>query len=281
MATDPYAGLDGADRDAALFLTNLFTSYGLGSLAGDILNFVKQGYGADVIALKLQDTDAYKQRFKANAARLAAGLPVLSPAEYLATEKAYRDIMSNAGLPLGFYDQASDFEAFLSKDISPTEVQGRVQAAAEVINRADPNTLNAFKQFGYTEGDLISYALDGQRALPLIEKQFKAAQIAGAAANQALGINRDTAERLAASGVTGQQAQQGFGAIANEIGSVNKLNSIYGDDVTQDDLVREVFEDDAEAGQKRKKLASKERAAFGGSGGQSRSSLSKSDAGSL
>ena len=41
--------------------------------------------------------------------------------EYLATERSYRQIMQEAGVPTGFYDQTSDFTKFLASDISPAE----------------------------------------------------------------------------------------------------------------------------------------------------------------
>lgn len=272
------AGLSGPQRDAAVALTALFKSYGLESLAPRILDFIKKGYSADTVSVMLQETPEYRQRFKANDARVKAGMSVLSPAEYIATERAYRDIMQSAGLPKGFYDQTEDFTKFLSGDVSPTELKSRVDAASAVVNRADPNTLNYFKQF-YSTGDIIAYALDQNRAAPLIEQQLRAASIAGQALNQQVGIDQTTAERLSAMGITTDQAQQGFGVVGAEQPTINKLNSIYGADVTQQDLVNEVFAGNAQATEKRRRLASQERAAFSGSGGQSSGSLKTSDAG--
>lgn len=279
-AADPFGGLAGADRDAAAALTNLFKSYGLESLAPKILEFLKNGYSADTISILLQQTTEYKQRFAANGAREKAGLPVLSPAEYLATENAYRDIMRSAGLPSGFYDQTSDFTNWLAKDVSPTELKTRVDTAAEVIDKQDPNTLSYINQW-YTKGDLIAYALDPTRAVPLIERQYHAAEVASAAKGQNVMVDKATAERLAALGVNQDAARQGFGVVASQQPTVDKLSSIYGDQVTQRDLVGAVFEDNAAATDKVKRLASKERAAFNGSSGQSKDSLSKTDSGRI
>lgn len=272
------SGLTGQQRDAAVALTALFKSYGLESLAPRIIDFIKKGYSADTVSVMLQETPEYRQRFKANEARVKAGLSVLSPAEYIATERSYRDIMQSAGLPKGFYDQADDFTRFLSTDVSPTELKSRVDTAAEVVNRADRNTLDYFRQF-YSTGDIIAYALDPKRAAPLIEKQLRAASIAGQAKGQMVNIDQATAERLSAMGVSVDQAQQGFGVVAAEQPTVSKLNSIYGADVTQQDLVSEVFAGNAQAAERRGRLASRERAAFGGSGGQSAGSLKSADAG--
>ena len=109
------------------------------SLAPKILSYVQNGMSADTIAIELQNTSEYKQRFGANDARVKAGLPALSPSEYLATERSYRQIMQAAGMPLGFYDDSpNDFSRWLEMDVSPTEVKARVDAASEAINNALP-----------------------------------------------------------------------------------------------------------------------------------------------
>src|SRR5882757_3766747 len=82
--------LKGTERDAYLAINSLFKNYGLESLAPKIYDYVKNGYSADTISVLLQDTKEYKDRFSANEARKKAGLPVLSPAEYLSAESSYR-----------------------------------------------------------------------------------------------------------------------------------------------------------------------------------------------
>jgi hypothetical protein len=277
---DPYGGLVGADRDAAVAITNLFKSYGLDSLAPQIVKMIQNGYSADTISILLQDTPEYKQRFAANAARLKAGLPVLSPAEYISTEQSYRQIMSAAGLPVGFYDNVSDFQSFLEKDISPTEVQSRVNTAAEAINKAPPETIGFFKQW-YSSGDMIAYALDPTVAQPLIEQRIKAAESAAVAAKSGLSLTQANAEDIGRTGSSLGDIQSGLSFVAQESKTTDKLSQLYGGAVTQDDLVQEVFDSNAEAAMKRRKLASRERGAFSGSTAQSKTSLSESDGGAF
>lgn len=280
-STSPLAGLTGAKRDAALFLTNLFKQYGLESLAPVIVDYIKKGYSSDTITILLQDTPQYKQRFAANETRIKKGLPALSPAEYISTETAYRQLMSAAGLPIGFYDSPTDFQKWLENDVSPTEVKSRIDTVSEALNKAPASTVDYFKQF-YSTGDIIAYALDSTRAAPLVEQRIKAAEAAATAAQQGVTIGRETAESLGRQGVGLDQLQAGFGFIGAEQQNVNKLNAIYGgEDVTTQDLVQEVFQDSAGAAKKRRGLASQERASFGGGSGQGKSSLSKSDAGSF
>ena len=279
MATPAYGGLTGANRDAAIALTNLFTSYGLGSLAPAIVDFIKQGYSGDTITVLLADTPEYKKRFAANDARIKKGLPALSPAEYLATESAYRQVMSQAGVPKGFYDQPSDFQKWIEGDVSPSEFQTRVQAAESTINSASPETLAYFKKF-YSKGDMIAYALDQSRAAPLVGKQFEAAKIGGAAAAQGIDVGSSLAEELAGYGVNQQQAQAGFGQIAQDLANVNKLASLGGGQhLGAEDLARETFTGDAKIADIRNKLASQERGRFGGSSAIGGGSLTKNSGG--
>ena len=81
--------------------------------------------------------------------------------------------------------------------------------------------------------------------------------------------NNDTYRRLAAQGVTEQQASQGYGLIAGALVDANTLGHVYGEDYTASDMEAELFDNNATAARKRKRLASAERAAFGGSSGSS------------
>jgi hypothetical protein len=280
MATDfTGAGLSGASRDAAVALTKLFESYGLGSLAPRILDYIKQGYSGDTVSVLLVDTPEYKKRFAANEVRTKNGLPALSPAEYLSTESAYRQVMQNAGVPKGFYDSPSDFQKWLEDDVSPTEIKSRVDAATDFINSADQNTVNEFKKF-YTKGDMIAFALDQKRAAPLVGKAFEAAKIAGAADNQNVGVTQQQAEQLAGLGISRDQAQQGFGIVASEQPNANKLASLSNEQgFTTDDLIGAVFQSDAGVNDRMKRLGQQEKGRFSGSSGIGQGSLSQNSSG--
>lgn len=272
MTVPTIEGLTGANRDVAAAVTNLFRQYGLDTLAPKIVEFVQNGFSADTIAIELQNTTEYKQRFAANDARLRAGYAALSPAEYLATERAYRQVMSQAGMPVGFYDQNTDFQRFLEQDISPTEVKARVDAASEVVNQAPPETLNYLKQW-YGIGDLVAFALDPKRALPLIERRVAAAETAGIASTQGVDVGQGLAEQIGQQGYSLNQLRAGFGAVAQDAPALAKLNNIYGGAVTQDTLVKDVLLNDGAATNKVKGLASQERAAFSGSSGAGKVSV--------
>lgn len=265
--------LKGPQRDAYVALKGLFEGYGLGSLAPKILEYVQQGYGADTIAILLQRTDEYKRRFAANETRRAAGLQVLSPQEYLATEQAYRQLMRTAGLPEGFYDQPEDFTGFLSKDVSPTELKTRIDIASQATAMADPQVKQALARMGISGPSVTAYFLDPNRATTLIQKQLATAQIGGAALANNLQFDQGRAEQLALNGITQEQARQGYGAISGFLGDAQRLAKIYGDQYDQATAEAEVFGQSGTAQQKRKSLASQERAQFQGSTGAARGGL--------
>lgn len=279
MAVD-ISKFSGPQKDAFAALNGLFASYGLGSLSGAIAGYLKNGYSADTIQILLRETTAYKDRFKANDARVKKGLPALSPSEYLATETAYRQVMRAAGLPSGFYDKPDDFQKFLESDVSPTEIQSRVTQASNFIDSASPEQKALFSKW-YTKGDMVAFALDPNRAAPLVGKAFASSQIGGEANAHGVGIDKAMAETLANRGVTADQASQGFGIIQQNLGNDQKLGALSGDKITGYDAMREVFLNDASVTQRRDRLASQERARFGGSSAVGGGSLGRSSAGQL
>lgn len=227
--TETASNLTGVQENAIELLKRTFAGYGLESLADTITDLVRKGYSGDTVSLMLQDTPAYKQRFAANDARKKAGLPVLSPAEYLSAEKSYRQVMQAAGLPKGFYDSSDDFQKFLANDMSPSELNARVQSAAEVVNNADPLYASQLQRlYGIDKGMMIANALDPERALPLIQRQANAVTYATAAAQQGLQVGAQPSEYFADLGVTGAQARAGFANIAETLPTYEKLQQIYG-----------------------------------------------------
>lgn len=261
------SALTGTQRDAATAVLDVFSQYGLQSLAPKIVEYVKNGYSADTASLLLQDTPEYQARFSGNAARIKAGLPALTPSQYLATETAYNQTMQKWGLPNGFYNTQADFANLIAADVSPAELDQRAKDASDFINRANPNELAFFKQH-YTSGDMIAYALDPTRAEPLIGKAFQSAEIGGQAQQQGITITQQQAEALAGTGVTADGAMKGFGMIAADQPIANRLAAIYGDQpLTTNDLIQATFNAGSQQDQELKKMASQERASFGGSTG--------------
>lgn len=272
--------LDGDQRNAAQAVLTLFAQYGLESLAGKVIDFAKSGYSSDTITLMLQETPEYKKRFSANDERIKKGLAPLSPSEYLATERAYRQVMQSSGLPAGFYDSTDDFKGFIAADVAPQEVQQRIKTATDFVNSVPQEVRNQFNEW-YTTGDMIAYALDPAKATALVEKSMSAANIAGRGDQYGLNISQAAAERAASLGLSQEQISQMMAAIGNDAQNTMKLAAMDGSVITADQMVNEAFGGDGTVTQKRQRLASQERARFSGSSGVGGNSLGKSTSGQL
>lgn len=267
--------LSGAGRDAFMALNSLFSQFGLSSLAGKIYEYVKNGYGSDTISILLQDTPEYKKRFAANQARLAAGMSVLSPAEYISVENSYRQIMRQSGLPEGFYDTNDDFTSWISGDVSPTELQSRVDLATQATALASPAYKAALKQMGLSDGELAAYFLDQKRALPYLQKSAATAAVGAEALQRGLAFDQQYAEDLATAGVTREQAAQGYAKIGDEFSDLQTLGQIYGGGWSQRQAEEDVFVGGTAASQQREKLIGSEKATFTGAVGGARSGLAQ------
>lgn len=240
MALGDY--LSGDQRNAYEALNNLFTGFGLGSLAPKIYDYITKGYSADTIGILLQDTPEYKQRFAGNEERKKRGLPVLSPSEYLSVESSYRQTMRQGGMPEGFYDQPTDFNGFIGKDVSPSELKQRVDAANQASNLANFATRESLQRlYGIDQSHVAAYFLDPERAAPILQKQLAAAQIGAEALKRGLDLSANL-EDYALAGYTQSQAAQAYSQIAMELPDYQKIASQYGEQFTQNQMEHAIFE---------------------------------------
>ena len=287
------AAADKASRQSAYdLLLNQFQQYGLGSLVEGIKSLIQENVSPSEFAIRLQNTDAYKQRFAANQDRIKQGLRALTPAEYIGLEDQYQNIMRNYGLPSSYYTKDSmgtqaGFNKFIANDVSAAELEDRIATAQKRVLNADVNVTNALRQFypDITNADILAYTLDPTNALENIKRKVTAAEIGGAALGQNLMTSAGRAEELAKYGVTKAQAQQGYQTIGEFLPTATKLGDIYANQglgaYDQAVAEAEVFgtANAAAATQKRKKLSQLEQAAFGGASGTAQGALARDRAG--
>jgi len=267
-----------ASRQSAYdLLFQQFSQYGLGSLVEPLKDLVQQNVSPSEFSLRLQNTDAYKKRFSANADRISKGLAALSPAEYVALEDQYQNVMRNYGLPASYYAKDSmgtqaGFNQLLANDVSATELEDRVSTAQSRVINSNPEVKQALRQFypDITDGDILAYSLDPTKALTDIKRKVTAAEIGGAALSQGLSTSQTAAEGLAGYGINKVQAQQGYRDIAEILPTGQKLSQIYQESpYTQAQAESEIFNlaDSASAAKKRKRLSQLETGTFSGSSG--------------
>ena len=233
---------------ATTILTNTLKYYGLDdpelvtSIKDALANRIITGSSTvDEIGVQLRETPAFQRRFAANEARRAAGKPAYSVSQYLQLESAYRNTLRSAGMPTDFYDTQEDFQRFIANDVSPDEVQYRVQQGYQAVREADPAVVNELKTlYGLKDSDVAAFFIDPNRARESVVRAARAAEIATQARQQAgIGLTAGQAESLVMGGVTEAQAQQGFGIIRE---SEQLLRPIVGEQqLTQQELIEGTF----------------------------------------
>ena len=214
-----------------------FNEFGLGGLVEPLKSFITEGLSKAEFTLRLRDTDAYKKRFAANAQRIQKGLRALSEAEYINLEDQYQDVMRRYGPPESYYTRGDmgrqeGFEKFIGGDVSPVELEDRIQTGQRRVLNAAPQVKDALTQYYGDEisnGDILAYVLDPAKAIENIKRKVTAAEIGGGAAIAGLGTTRARAEELGAFGVTGERAREGFQTIAEFLPTATKLGDIYRD----------------------------------------------------
>jgi hypothetical protein len=292
-AANAQAELDRSDAFKSLQAT--FDSYGLGSLAGTIQRLMTQGETANGALTRLKyDTsidpatnkswnDGYVTRFSGNQIRIKNGLNAISEAQYIANENAYAETFKAYGLGnMLSTDRAvneAKFATYIGNDMSSTELNDRIKTAANNVINADPVVMSTFKQYygGLTTSDLVAYFLAPDETLPVLNNKIAAAQIGTAAQEQGL------VDAYGNTNVSSTRAMQlatqmgGLGSLGNVAGAYQsvasvlpagqKLSDIYkqaGINYDQTTAENEFLTQNADAAQKRKQLASLERAQFGG-----------------
>ena len=274
-------------RDSVM---KMFENTGLGQAYIDsLMTTIDKVYEENIMPTDAQvlnsiyNSEAYKTRFAANEVikkRMADGKGrpgdrLLTPYEYIQTEKAYEEILREAGMSPGFYDQQEDFAGFIAAGVSTAELTDRVNIAKNALNSADEGIKTALKDYyGLTNEDLTAYLLDKDREMDLINSRFKykteeakkiytSSEIGGAASRAGQMSDKAFSEEIYAAGKAGQ-AESAFQTAAVQQKDYQRLMSLYGETGGAQDLAREelALTGGTDVTTKRKKLASKERAMF-------------------
>ena len=259
--------------DAFAQLQVLLNRYGLGKLEANVRDLIARGItDGEAILFQLRDTEDFRTRFKANAARAKAGLPELDPATYIGLEEQYRETLRRNLGPEMFdvYDDPEDFRKLIEGDVSPAELQERVNEGYRLVADADPEVKRQMQTlYNVNEQQLVGYFLDPAKATPVLTRQAQAAKVAARAREQAgFQLGATTAEDLIARGYTPSQAQQVF----QEVGQLAGLYSeMTGEQMlSQEQKVGAAFGFDVQAQQEIERRARQRVAEFQGGGGFAR-----------
>jgi hypothetical protein len=281
-----------AKRQSAFdLLREQFAQYGLEGLVDPLRNLIQENVSPSEFAVRLRQTEPYKKRFAANAARIGKGLRALSEAEYIALEDGYQSIMRNYGLPASYYAKGDlgrqeGFEKLISGDVSAAELEDRIMTAQNRVINAPPQVKDALKQFypDINNSEILAYTLDPEKGLADIKRKITAAEIGGAAIGAGLATDVTRAEELAKFGVTAERAREGYQAAVPLIERGSQLAGFYKESpYTQRTAEEELFglTYAPESAAKRKRLTSLEQAQFAGQSGLTGGALSRERAGSF
>lgn len=267
-----------AQQSGSAWFKQLLTDWGIPELYADAANLVTQGLDSAAITLRLAETDAYKKRFAVNGQRRARGLPVLSPAEIVATEASLAQVLREFGLPEQFWSTRQAVTDYIARDVSAAELSRRAADAQLLFLTGPQSNRDAWRDYyGLSDSWGIAAILDPKTAGPIVHQQVLAAQIGGAAVGQGLTVARPQAETLAAAGVTAEQATQGYAQVAAALPADIAIAQRFGTSIGQAEEEAAVFgtEGAAAATEKRKRLAEAEAGLFRGKSAADTSSLSR------
>jgi hypothetical protein len=261
-------------------LSALFASYGLESLAGFISRRIMADASEDMIMLEMYDQPEYQLRFPGMKALRAKG-KTITEGEYIKDEKAFTQTARFFDVPVGFYDSPDDFGKLIGNLVSPKEFQDRLQVGQDLARSMSPGLRTQLQElYNVGEGGITAYVLDADRALPLIQKQAKAAQFVGFGREKGFkleGMTAAQAEQIAGteaySKLSAQQMQTALGQAAQLRQTQSRLTGIEGEVYNENEALKAVIEGSPEALLASQQRAQREGARFGGGTGITGSSL--------
>ena len=285
-------------QNALQLLKSVLGGYGIdpsGSLSNAILGLLQNNYDSATIQTLIEDPNAinspdanvkalataWQTRFAGNVQRAKAGLTPLSPSEYINTENAYKAVMTRAGLDAAHQD-ATKLAGLIGTDVSPAEVNQRINAAMAAVTSEDPYVIDQLKQqFNLTTGDLVGHLLDPATQSSVIANKVSGAQLGAEFERQGITPSAAYSYQLATMGISQAQAAAGAGQIAGQIKPSQELASRYGYMIPQgagQALFTAAFGatgsmSQAEAEQQLQRLKTQEVSAFSGSSGVGKGSL--------
>ena len=237
--------------------------WGLESLGSVVRDMLTAGDSADVVPLKLRQTQQYKDRFSGNLKRLAAGLPALSESEYLDTEATYKSIVRQY-VGAGTYDGKDELDKFFAANVSPAELNGRMQEHAEFYQAKPQRVKDAWAAAGFTPADAIRVTLDPTITETDLKRRMSAFSISAEAFNAYGNYDLDQARLLdlADRGVDESAARKAFTDVASREEEDRRIGARAGIELDRTTLENDALGTDAAATRARQQAYTEEEGRF-------------------
>ena len=231
----------GVSQSAKDIINQFLADAGLAALSDSAWSQWKQGTTAAQIMDTIRTTPEYAKRFPAMKALAAQGRAI-DEATYIAKERADIELMKSYGIPSGVFDTTDFLGKLIANNVNQTDLQKRLIAIQDTANSMNPTILKYAKDtYGLDKGDIMAYMLNPELSTPVLQQKAEAMKIGGAAYQAGLGLAQASAEDLANAGITQQQAQAGFGNVAQEQQFAQALPGDTSGSVTQQQLINAQF----------------------------------------
>lgn len=261
-------------------LKTMLAAYGLEGLAGFIDRRIMADASEEQVMLELYDQPEYQQRFSGMASLRKKGRTITEK-EYMDIENAMVQTARFFDLPKGFYDSPDDFGKLIGNEVSAKEYQDRLQVGQDLARGLNPAIkTELINLYNVGEGDITAYVLDSDRALPLIQKQAKAAQFVGLGRSAGFklgGITAGQAENIAGTESYAKLSQaeltKALGAAGQLRRTQERLANLEGVAYNEQEALSAVIEGSPEALLASQQRAQREAARFSTRGGVTGSSL--------
>ena len=246
---------------------------GLGTLADKIDEYIKQDLTASQIKINLIGTDEYKTRFPGMAALAKAG-KAMTEAAYISTEKAYDTVLRANGLDTSVFGTTAKYGSYIANQVSPVEFETRVSIAADRVNKNSDVVAALNNYYGVSKTGAISYLLDPNLGLNIVQKEARAAEIGAAAAATNFSFGEGATGAAVAESFINAAGTQDLVSLKTEFGKARNLantqaalSSIEGEKYSDLNAVTAVLAQDQQKILESQRRAARETARFSGASG--------------
>jgi hypothetical protein len=244
-------------------MATLLNRYGLGSLLSWAKGEVTAGTPLAQFQLDLYQQPAFKSRFWVIDELVKQGRAPMSADQVLEAEEQWRNIATAADLP-AFMRDGHYMQQALAHGNSVAEMQNRVDEGYRKVAE-NPAVRAAFRQYYPTDGLLAAVFVDDNIPEPELMKMVHGAQFGGEGALRGFTIDKGTAERYGALGISEEQAHQGFEQLTASKSLFNETVSEKQDLVAEQEGLAAVFGTDATSSRAVQRRSEERQAAYAGS----------------
>ena len=180
-------------RTALEEFVSLLSGAGLSELADEVNKMILDDKTAAQIKLEIRKTKSYEARFPGMKA-LSDAKMAITEGEYIDLETGMTSVLRVRGLDEKVYGSREELGKYIGNRVKLPEFEERAALAADRVKK-EPDVMKALGEMYVTEADAIGYLLNPLKAMDVIKKQVRSAEIGAAAASARFTLGADAANR--------------------------------------------------------------------------------------